>query len=161
MDAIVATDRSWAIGYRGDLLFRLSHDLKRFKELTIGHPVILGRKTLETFPGKKPLPGRPHFILSRDPAFQVENARVFHNEETLLAQAPPDSFLIGGESVYRLLLPHCRRVFLTKVDAVFPADAHFPNLDEIPQWKLVHASSVMEEDGFPFRYLTYENKELL
>ena len=96
MNAIVAVDQNWAIGKDGDQLCYISADLKRFKALTTGHPVILGRKTLTTFPGGRPLPGRRNLILSRDPAFTVEGAEVYHDLDALLAAAPPTASSSGG-----------------------------------------------------------------
>lgn len=156
MKAIVAVDTNWAIGKDGDQLCYLSADLKRFKELTTGHPVILGRKTLSTFPGARPLKGRRNMILSRDPDFQVEGAEVYHNVESLLAQAPGDSFVIGGGSVYRALLDYCDTVYVTKISRGFPADTWFPDLDEDPAWRVAGVEDPLEENGIPFRYVTYE-----
>lgn len=155
MKAIVAVDRNWAIGNEGALLARISEDLKRFKALTTGHPVILGRKTLETFPGGRPLPGRPNLILSRNPAFRAEGAAIYPDLDALLGDAPEDSFVIGGESVYRALLPACDTVYVTKIGAAFPADAFFPNLDELPDWEMAERSEPLAQDGLPFQYVTY------
>ena len=110
MNVIVAVDQNWAIGKDGDQLIYLSEDLKRFKSLTTGHPVILGRKTLATFPGGRPLKGRRNLILSRNTDFAPEGAEVFSDVETLRAAAPEDAFVIGGASVYRQLLPWCDRL---------------------------------------------------
>ena len=107
MNMIVAVDRNWAIGKDGDQLVYIPADLKRFKALTMGHPVILGRKTLATFPGGRPLKGRRNLILSRNPAFAPEGAEVYPDAQALLAQAPEDAFVIGGASVYRDLLEQC------------------------------------------------------
>ena len=107
MNVIVAVDQNWAIGKDGDQLVYLSEDLKRFKSLTTGHPVILGRKTLATFPGGRPLKGRRNLILSRNTDFAPEGAEVFSDVETLRAAAPVDSFVIGGASVYRQVVPWC------------------------------------------------------
>ncbi len=156
MNAIVAVDQNWAIGNEGDLLMRISEDLKRFKALTTGHPVILGRKTLETFPGGRPLPGRPNLILSRNPDFQVEGAQIFPDEESLLSAAPADSFVIGGESVYQALLPHCDTVYVTKIEAAFPADTHFPNLDKDPDWMALPPSGPLTQGDLSFFYQTYQ-----
>lgn len=155
MNLIVAVDQNWAIGKDGDQLVYISEDLKRFKALTLGHPVILGRKTLATFPGGRPLKGRRNLILSTNPAYSVENAEVLPSVEALLEIAPEDAFVIGGESVYRALLPHCRTAYVTKIDAAFPADRYFPDLDEDPAWVLKEQSEEMEQDGLKFRYLTY------
>ena len=155
MNLIVAVDQNWAIGKDGDQLVYISEDLKRFKALTLGHPVILGRKTLATFPGGRPLKGRRNLILSTNPAYSVENAEVLPSVEALLEIAPEDAFVIGGESLYRALLPHCHTAYVTKIDAAFPADRYFPNLDEDPGWKLTQQSEEMDQDGLKFRYLTY------
>ncbi len=156
MNAIVAVDQNWAIGNGGNLLFRIPADLRRFKALTTGHPVILGRKTLETFPGGRPLPGRANLILSRNPAFQVEGAAVYPDLDALLMAAPADSFVIGGESVYRALLPHCDTVYVTKIEATAPADTFFPDLDSLPGWQVTEESGPHEYEGLAFRYLSYQ-----
>jgi len=156
MQAIAAVDERWAIGKDGGLLCHISADLRRFKELTLGHPVILGRKTLATFPGGRPLPGRRNLVLSRSPAFTVEGAEVFHTLEALLAQAPADSFVIGGESVYHSLLDACDQVYVTKIMSTFPADAFFPNLDANPDWEPSETGPLQEEKGLQFRYVTYK-----
>ena len=158
MNLIVAVDQNWAIGKGGDQLVYLSEDLKRFKALTLGHPVILGRKTLATFPGGRPLKGRRNLILSATPGYQVEGAEVFPDLDTLLAEAPQDAFVIGGESVYRALLPYCDTAYVTKIDAAFPADRYVPNLDEDPVWTVKDESDVMEQDGLKFKYVTYIRK---
>jgi len=150
MNLIVAVDRNWAIGKDGDQLVYIPEDLKRFKTLTMGHPVILGRKTLATFPGGRPLKGRANLILSRNPDFCPEGAQVYADPKALLEDAPEDAFVIGGASVYNLLVDACDTAYVTKIDAEFPADTWFPNLDEREDWE------VAEEEGpFPFENLTY------
>ena len=99
MDLIVAVDQNWAIGKDGEQLLYLSQDLKRFKALTLGHAVILGRRTLSTFPGGRPLKGRRNLILSRNASFAPEGAEVFPDVDSLLKAAPADAFVIGGGSV--------------------------------------------------------------
>ena len=156
MNLIVAVDRNWAIGKGGDQLVYIPADLKRFKELTLGHPVILGRKTLATFPGGRPLKGRRNLILSATPGYTVEGAEVCPTLQTALDAAPEDSFVIGGESVYRALLPYCDTAYVTKIDAAFPADRYFPDLDEDPAWSVAEESEVHEHEGLSFRYVTYK-----
>lgn len=158
MELIVAVDQNWAIGFGGDQLFYIPADLKHFKELTTGHPVILGRKTLATFPGSRPLKGRPNLILSHNPDFAPEGAQVYPDLDALLAAAPGDSFVIGGESVYRALLPHCSTAYVTKVASAFEADTWFPNLDEDPNWYISETSEDMDHEGLTFRYVTYRRK---
>ncbi len=156
MNLIVAADQNWAIGKGGDQLAYIPEDLKRFKTLTLGHPVILGRKTLATFPGGRPLKGRRNLILSANPSFAPEGAEVCPSLEVLLSRAPEDAFVIGGESVYRALLPHCNTAYVTKIGAAFPADRWFPDLDADPAWTITEESEPMEHDGLPFRYVTYK-----
>lgn len=158
MNAIVAVDESWGIGYKGELLARISADLRRFKALTTGHAVVLGRKTLQTFPGGKPLPGRENLILSTTMDAAPEGAKVFHTLDELLAYAPEDAFVIGGESVYRALLPYCRKVYVTKIHQTFPSDAAFPDLDALDGWRVTEVGETLEENGLAFSYVTYENE---
>lgn len=159
MNAIVAVDQNWAIGKNGDQLVYLKEDLKRFRTLTSGHAVILGRKTLATFPGGRPLKNRENLILSRNPDFHPEGCRVFGDIPSLLKAAPSDSFVIGGGSVYEALLDTCDTVYVTRIDAAFPADTWFPNLDDHPDWEIVESSQPLEQDGLVYRYVTYRRKE--
>ena len=158
MHLIVAVDKNWAIGKDGDQLIYIPEDLKHFKALTTGHPVILGRKTMATFPGGRPLKGRRNLILSRDPAFVPEGGEVYPSLEQLVASAPADSFVVGGASVYAALLPYCDTAHITRIDAVFPADKFFPDLDVDPAWQIQDVSDPMEHDGLSFRYYTYIRK---
>ena len=158
MQLIAAVDRNWAIGRDGDQLAYLTADLKRFKALTTAHTVILGRRTLATFPGGRPLPGRRNLVLSGKPDFRPQGAEVFSSLETLLAVAPADAFVIGGGSVYRALLPWCDRAYVTKIDAAYPADAWFPNLDEDPEWFAAEGEGPFAEGGVSFRYVTYRRR---
>ena len=158
MNVIVAVDENWGIGKDGDQLVYLSQDLKRFKALTTGHPVILGRKTLATFPGGRPLKGRRNLILSRSPGFAPEGAEVFCEVQPMLDAAGEDAFVIGGAQVYRLLLPACRRLYVTQIDADGGADVFFP--EPAPElWRITEQSPWQEEQGLRYRYLTYERKD--
>ena len=158
MNAIVAVDRNWAIGKEGDQLIYIPADLKRFKELTMGHPVILGRKTLATFPGGRPLKNRRNLILSATPGYAVEGAEVYAGVDELLANAPEDAFVIGGESVYRALLDRCDTAYVTHILHAFPADRWFPDLNAAEGWQETERSQVFEEDGLRFCYVTYKKQ---
>lgn len=158
MNLIVAVDENWAIGKGGDQLVYISADLKRFKELTTGHPVILGRKTLATFPGGRPLKNRRNLILSATPGYTVDGAEVFADVDSLLAAAPEDAFVIGGESVYRALLDRCHTAYVTKIHAAYPADRYFPDLDAHPDWTVSEESRPMEDQGVSFHYVTYRKQ---
>ncbi len=157
MNLIVAVDRNWAIGKDGDQLVYISEDLRRFKALTLGRTVILGRKTLATFPGGRPLKGRRNLILSRDPDFAPDGAEVFRDLETLLAAAPEDAFVIGGASVYAALLDRCDTAYVTKISGRFPqADCFFPDLDAQAEWGIAEEGPKLEENGLEFHYVTYK-----
>ena len=155
MQAIVAVSQSWGIGKDGRLLFRLSADLRRFKALTTGRTVVMGRKTLQSLPGGKGLPNRRNLVLSRRMDYAPENPEVVTSVEALLRTAGEDAFVIGGQQVYEQLLPHCERVHVTKVLADAPADAFFPNLDEDPAWRIASVSDVLTESGISFQYVEY------
>ena len=130
---IAAVDLNWAIGRDGDQLCYIPADLKRFQALTTGHPVILGRKTLATFPGGRPLKNRRNLILSRDSAFAPEGAEVFRSLEALRAAAPADSFVIGGASVYAALLDWCDTAYITKIGRAWEGGGRlFPRFGRRP-----------------------------
>lgn len=159
MIAVAAVDRNWAIGNKGELLVHISEDMKNFRKITAGKTVIYGRKTLETFPGQKPLPKRENIILSRNPDYTVENATVVHSIEELLAQMPEntdDMVVIGGGMIYHALLPYCDTAVITKLEAEFEADAWFDNLDTDPAWECVERGEDRECDGLVFHFDRYE-----
>lgn len=156
MQAIVAVSRSWGIGKDGQLLFRISADLQRFKALTTGHTVVMGRKTLQSLPGGRGLPNRRSLVLTRQERFTPERAETVHSLAELLALAGDEAFVIGGQEVYEQLLPYCTRAYVTKVFADVPADAFFPNLDEDPLWQAVSTGEMQEENGLIFQYVEYQ-----
>lgn len=158
MYLIVAVDENWAIGRDGDQLCYIPADLKRFQRLTTGHPVLLGRKTLATFPGGRPLKNRRNLILSATPGFAVEGGEVFADLEEALAAAPADTFVIGGEAVYRQTLDQCDTAYVTKIHQTFPADRHFPDLDAHPAWEVAETEGPYEHQGLSFTYMTYRRK---
>ena len=155
MQAIVAVSQSWGIGKGGDLLFRLPSDLRRFKAMTTGHTVIMGRKTLDSLPGGKGLPHRRNLVLSRQSDFAPDRAEVIHSVEDILKTAEDDAFVIGGQQVYEQLLPYCARVYVTKVLSDPEADAFFPDLDKLPEWKVASAGEMLTENGLSFQYVEY------
>ena len=155
MQAIVAVSQSWGIGKGGDLLFRLPSDLRRFKAMTTGHTVIMGRKTLDSLPGGKGLPHRRNLVLSRQSDFAPDRAEVIHSVEDILKTAEDDAFVIGGQQVYEQLLPYCARIYVTKVLSDPEADAFFPDLDKLPGWKVASAGEMLTENGLSFQYVEY------
>ncbi len=163
MQAIVAVDENWAIGSKGSLLVRIPADQKMFRQETTGKVVILGRKTLETFPAGQPLKNRTNIILSRDKNLKVEGATVVHSVEELLEtikEYDGDTvYNIGGESVYKLLLPYCDTVHVTKIDHAYEADAYFPNLDEDDDWEITNESDEQVYFDLTYHFLKYERKK--
>ena len=161
MIAIVNVTENWGIGFQNRLLVSISADLKRFRRLTEGKTVVLGRKTLETFPGGRPLKNRRNLILSTDPTYFVQGAEVCHSLEELMDRVggleAEEVCVIGGARVYELLLPYCTRVHVTKTLCSLPADCFFPNLDSLPDWKIEKISPVEEENGRVFQYVDYVN----
>ena len=165
MNAIVAVDKNWAIGRDNDLLFSLPTDMKRFRTLTSGGTVLMGRKTLDSFPNGKPLPKRVNIVLTRNSEFAREGAVIVPDYAAALAAAaetePDKVWVIGGGSVYAALLSQCKRVYLTIVDAVAEgADTFFPNLEELPEWEVESVSEPIEENGLTYRFVDYVNTKL-
>ncbi len=158
MEAIVCISKNWGIGCDGQLLFHLSADMKRFRSLTVGKTVLLGSHTLATFPGGKPLPDRRSIVFTRSD-MHVEGAEVAHTVNDALALAGDDAIVIGGASIYMLLLPYCDRVKVTKVFADPKADSFFPNLDVHPDWRKESEREIMEENGLKFQFIDYVKKE--
>ena len=161
MNLILAADENWAIGNKGDLLCHLSGDLKYFKKTTTGNTVIMGRKTLESLPGKKGLPGRKNVVLTTDENFSAEGVdAVCHSIEELMQvlNGEDNAFVIGGAKVYEQLLPLCDTCYITKIYGKFPADAYFVNMDEMKEFKVTWQDELMEDNGITYRFMKYERQ---
>ncbi len=162
MELILAADENWAIGKDGGLLCHIPGDLKYFKERTMGKTLIMGRTTLESLPGKKGLPGRTNYVLTTDENYQAENATAVPTIDRLLklisGEDPEQVMVIGGERVYRELLPMCTVCYITKIYAKFPADRFFPNLDEDPDFTCEAVSGMREENGVRYRFFKYTRR---
>ena len=162
MIAISAVDRNWAIGNKGDLLISLPEDQKGvFRKYTAGHTVLFGRKTLATFPGERLLPKRLNIVLSRNTSYEKEGALVLHSIEDAVKyekEHPEETiFVIGGAEIYRTMHPYCDKAIITYINATVEADAYFPNLDELTDWKLISEEpSIMSEKGVSFVVRHYE-----
>ncbi|MBC8538246.1 dihydrofolate reductase [Christensenellaceae bacterium NSJ-63] len=159
MKAIVAVDQNWGIGKEGKLLAHIPEDLKYFKEKTLGHVVVMGRRTLCSLPGGKPLPGRDTVVLSRDEGFAPQGVTVVHSARELrelLREKHPgrEVFLCGGGEVYREFLPECREVLVTKIGREFAADTFFPDLDAQSGWER-EEGELRFHGEIPFRFCAY------
>ena len=162
MNLIAAVDENWAIGNKNSLLIRIPADQKAFRQETIGKVVVLGRKTLETFPQGLPLKDRTNIILSSNQNYKVKDAIVVHDVDELMEELKsyPDEnvYIIGGESVYRQMLPYCNVAHITKIDRAYEADAYFPNLDEMPEWEITADSDEQVYFDTTYHFLKYERK---
>ena len=160
MDLVVNVCENWGIGKNGNLLVSISADLRRFRQLTTGKTVILGRKTLSTFPGGRPLKNRKNLILSSS-GFQTEGADTFPDLPSLLSHLKTcdsdEVSVIGGASVYEALLPYCTRAYVTKTLLSPEADTFFPNLDTLSNWTVAETGPIQEESGICFQYVDYVN----
>lgn len=161
MELIVAVDSNWAIGNKGDLLVSIPEDHKFFRQTTMGNVVILGRKTLAGFPNGLPLAGRDNIILSTNKDYKVKGAVVVHSKdellETLKDYKDKTIFVIGGGTVYEMLLPYCKYAHVTKIDYKYEADTYFPNLDKLDNWRIVADSDEHTYFDLEFYFYKYEN----
>jgi dihydrofolate reductase len=149
MNIIAAVDANWAIGYKNELLVKIPNDQKWFQKITTGKVVVMGRKTMETFPNGMPLKNRTNIVLTGDRALRVKDAELVYGIEELLEKLKQynteDVYVIGGESVYEELLPYCDTAYITKIDYTYQADRYFPNLDNDADW---HIESESEEQTY-------------
>ena len=162
LSIIVALGENNETGYRNNLLWRLPADLRRFKELTVGHPVVMGRKTFESLPNG-PLPDRANVVLSRNPNFSHENCLVFSSlaDALIKLSGEKEVYIIGGSQVYRQALPYADKLYVTRVHASFPeADAFFPNIIWI-DWKKINEEKhpADEKNSYSFTFYEFEKKK--
>ncbi len=155
MFAIAAVSENWGIGKDNQLLFHISADLRRFRDLTRGHTVLMGRKTLESLPGGRGLPERRNVVLTGNTAFTAPGIETASTPVQAVFTAGEDAAVIGGESVYRLFLPLCERVYITRIFAQKEADAFFPDLDADPRWQVAQESEIFEENGLRYQFVDY------
>jgi len=160
LSIIVAVAENMAIGKDNQLLWHISDDLKRFKRITSGHPVIMGKKTWESLPFR-PLPGRINIVLTDVPGEQIEGAVTVYSIPEAIGQCPEgeECFVMGGGSVYRQFLPLADKIYITKVHQPFDADIFFPEIDE-KAWELISREEIDYDDSVPFdyEYLIYHRK---
>ena len=163
MNLIAAVDENWAIGYKNELLVRIPSDQKFFREETTGKVVVLGRKTMETFPGGKPLKNRTNIVLSTNKGYEVDGAIVVHSIEELLEELKKypseEVYIIGGESIYKQMLPYCDVAYVTKIDYAYAADAYFPNLDQNDEWTMTATSEEQTYFDLEYAFTKYERQK--
>lgn len=164
MKAILHADKQWGIGKNNDLMFSIPLDMKFFRETTLNKIVVMGNNTLKSFPNGKPLKNRINIVLSRsentrDDCIFVKSLDQLFN--VLSKYNSDDIYIIGGSSIYKMLLPYCSEVLVTKVDAVGGADTFFENLDENNDFNLIYESDPIVTNGYTIKFTTYKNTKIL
>jgi dihydrofolate reductase len=162
MNLIVAVDKNWSIGNQGQLLVSIPEDKRLFREETLGKVIVMGRKTLESLPGKQPLYGRVNIVLTKNPDYKVKGAIVCHSLEQVMEELEKyeknDCFIIGGQSMYEQFLPLCNIAHVTYIDYLYSADTHFPNLDKDSQWEMARESDEQTYFNLCYTYRLYQRK---
>lgn len=162
MNLIVAVDKNWAIGKDNKLLVQIPMDMKFFRETTTGKVVVMGRKTLESFPNGLPLKNRTNIVLTHNKNYDGKGSIVVHSIEALKDELKKynseDIYVIGGEQIYKALLDDCDVAHITKINFAYDADAYFPNLDEMPEWKITADSE--EQTYFDLEYYFYKYERM-
>ena len=159
MNLIAAVDRHWGIGKKGRLLVSIPEDQRLFREETLGKTVIMGRKTLESLPQGQPLTGRVNIVLTRNPDYKVRGAVVVHSAEEAVKEAEKydrEIYVIGGESIYRKMLPLCDLAYVTKIDHAYDADTYFPDLDQDGEWQMTKISEEQTCFDLEYYFTVYE-----
>lgn len=163
MNLIVAVDKNWGIGYQNKLLVSIPEDMKFFRSETSGKVVVMGRKTLESFPNGLPLKNRTNIVLTKNPGYHVKGAVVCHSVEEVLEElkkySTEDVYIIGGDSIYKEFLPYCDVAHVTRIDHAYEADAFFPNIEEMPEWVLTGESEEKTYFDLEFTFCRYERRE--
>ena len=160
MNLIAAVDENWAIGKNNQLLVSIPADMKFFRTTTTGKVVVMGRKTLESFPNGLPLKNRTNIVLTHDKSYKVKDAVIVYSMDELWEELKKydsdDIYVIGGESIYRQLVDACDVAHITKIDFAYDADAYFPNLDEKTDWELTADSEEQTCFDLIYHFLKYE-----
>lgn len=162
MISVVAVDQNWGIGKNGDMPWKIPGEQKFFKETTIGGVVIMGRKTLDSLPGRRPLKDRRNIVLTRNTALNIDGFESVNSPEALFniihGEDPKKVFLIGGAQIYRLLLPYCQMAIVTKVHGQYDVDTYHPDLDSDSDWRITETTKeITSSNGTSYSIFTYEN----
>ncbi len=163
MKLIVAVDKNWGIGNKGDLLVSIPEDMKFFRQTTTGNVIIMGKKTLLSFPNGKPLKNRENIVITHNPENSVEGATFVGSVEEALEEVKKyntdNVYVIGGGSIYEQMLPYCDTAYVTYMDYAYEADTYFPNLDKMDDWKIVEESEEQTYFNIEYYYRTYKKVE--
>lgn len=164
MNLIVNADKNWGIGKNNSLLIRIPEDMKFFRKMTKGNVIVLGRRTLESFPGGVALPERTNIVLSKKTDLKDKGVLAVNDIDSLFEKLKEYDdekvFVVGGETVYRQLLPYCKKAYVTRPDYEYDADAHFPNLDELENWVKTEESEEQTYFDIVYTFDVYENNDV-
>lgn len=162
MNLIAAVDQNWAIGNKNKLLVSIPADMRFFRETTTGKTVIMGRNTLESFPGGKPLANRRNIVITTNQNYDGKGATVVHSVEEALKEVEgipkEEVFVIGGAKIYEQFLPYCSTAHITKIDFSYEADVYFPNLDQLSEWNMTGISEEQTYYDLVYHFCRYEKK---
>ena len=164
MNLIVAVDNNWAIGYKNDLLISIPDDMKFFRETTTGNVIIMGRKTLNSFPNGKPLKNRVNIVITKDANFKADGAIVVNSIEEAVKEAEKyndkEAYVIGGGRIYEQMLPYCDTAYVTYIDNSYSADTFIPNLDKLTdEWYIADESDECTYFDIEYYFRTYKRKK--
>lgn len=161
---IASADKNWGIGFQNRLLARVPEDMRFVSGNTKGKIIVMGRKTLESFPDGKPLPGRTNVVLTGNRNYKVDGALVVHGINELMDAVSDyngEIYVFGGESVYRQLLNYCTKAYITRFDCEFQADSFLPCFDDLREWRLSEAGEWQTSvNGIRYKFTKYARKEL-
>lgn len=162
MEMIVAVDKNWGIGKNNSMLVSIPADLKTFRNMTMGHVVVMGRKTLESLPNGRPLELRKNIVITRNPDYEAKGATILHSLEDLREELKEETrkiFIIGGGTIYEQMLPYCDTVHVTKIDHAYEADTYFPNLDAMDEFEVTAESDEQTYFDLEYTFVRYERKK--
>lgn len=163
MNLIVAVDKNWAIGYQNKLLISIPEDMRFFRDETMNKVVVMGKKTLESFPGGKPLKNRTNIVIALEKNYKVDGAIVVYSIEEALEKIKEykseDVYVIGGASIYEQMLDYCDVAHVTKIDYAYQADTYFPNLDKKEDWVVTKMSDEHTYYDIEYTFYQYERKK--
>jgi len=161
MNLIVAVDKNFGIGKDGTMPWHIPADLHYFKQTTLGKTIIMGRKTLESLPGGKPLKGRENIVITANPHYTCDGATVCHSIDEAIAATkhlpPNDVMIIGGARIYDAMYKHCKRAYITEIDAEFVVDTSIANLDNAAGWRIERTGEIRTDNGYAYRHVVYVN----
>lgn len=159
MNLIVAVDKNWGIGLKNQLLVSIPSDQRYFRTETTGKVVVMGRSTLESFPNGQPLKNRTNIVITKQDNYNVKDTIILHSIEETLEElkkySSRDVYIIGGESIYKQMLPYCEVAYVTKIDYSYDADTYFPNLDEMSDWKVATESEEQTYYNLEYTFCKY------